>query len=182
MSDKTLVYVGGAVALGGAVVLISSYLGMPDTGVAQMERPGIKIPVFVLSKFNSIDARLVLALMHNESLGDPRNFVGDVALGGGPSIGPMQVYRSTAKAFKLWTPSGGDLDERAEYASMKDDVWQGIGWGIAVLKDALRQSGGDVAKAFAIYNGGPRPGAAAQAYSAKAMAFLTDQLDWSNDA
>jgi hypothetical protein len=177
MSDKTLVYVGGAVALGGAAVIVASYLAMPDTGVPMMERPGIKVPVFVLSKLNGLDPRLVLALMHNESGGDPKNFVGDATLGGGPSIGPMQVYRTTAKAFKLWTPSGGDLDERTEYASMKDDVWQGIRWGIAVLQAALKSTGGDVAKAFAVYNGGPNPGAAAQAYSARAMDFLYD-LGW----
>lgn len=93
--------------------------------------------------------------------------VGDRGFAGGPSIGPGQVYRETAKDLGLWTPTEGE-DERSAYEALASDEDRMLSWAVSVFKDKLRQAGGDVADAIRRYNGsGPR----AEAYRAKALAF-----------
>jgi hypothetical protein len=87
-------------------------------------------------------AFLAAELVDRESKGRPRNFLGDVALGAGPSVGPMQVYRATAKDLGLWTPSpeaaGDEQAEKAEYAKLAEDTAWGIRAGVAVMRDKQR--------------------------------------------
>jgi hypothetical protein len=100
--------------------------------------------------------------------------VGDVELGGGPSIGPGQVYRATAKALGLWTPPAGltEDEERAEYRALSSDEDRMVAWSVAVFRSKLDAAGGDVAEAVRRYNGsGPR----AEAYREKALAFASKE-------
>jgi len=68
-----------------------------------------------------VSRRILLTIWTIEcgELSGPREgLLGDTSLGGGPSIGPGQVYRSTAKAMGLWKPTRAD--EAAEYAELAD--------------------------------------------------------------
>lgn len=122
--------------------------------------------------------RALIAIVHNESAGDPSNYLGDATLGGGPSIGPMQVYRSTAKDLGLWTaPAGVSIEEeRATYAQLSTDESLGIHWGVLVFKDKLGQAQGDIREAIRRYNGS---GPAAEKYADKAVAWAaTAPRNW----
>lgn len=126
--------------------------------------------------------RALVGIVWKESKGVP-GLVGDkdpVKFKGGPSVGLMQVYRSTAKALGLWSPSRvislqtktakQEHDERAEYAEMaKDDEW-GIRAGVHVFCiEKMRMAKGDVARAVRMYNGS---GDAAHAYQGEVLAWL----------
>ena len=92
--------------------------------------------------------------------------VGDKKLSGGPSVGPMQVYRSTAIAMGF-VPKTITADQYAAYASDLDTVLE---WGVRVFKQKLAAAKGNVSLAIKYYNGsGPQ----ADAYRDKALAFVT---------
>jgi hypothetical protein len=122
-------------------------------------------------------ARALVAIMANET---PANWdgitplVGDATLGGGPSIGPGQVYRSTAKDLGLWTPPPGadDATERAAYQALASDLATCLDWMVAVFQTKLHIAGGDVSDAIRRYNGG---GVAALAYQARASVFVLSE-------
>lgn len=118
--------------------------------------------------------RALMAITNNEiDRTSPPTYLGDVTAPGGPSVGPMQVYRSTAKELGLWTPPAGasDADERDAYAALAGDFGWGIRAGVKVFKAKLEAAGGDVADAVRRYNGS---GAKAQGYEAKALAFASE--------
>lgn len=148
------------------------------TGVDSMDRFPIRGRVLLYSTLKGVEPRIIMSLINNESKGDPNNYLGDVAASGGPSIGPMQIYRKTAKDLGLWVPPSGvdATTERALYAAMSDDEDQGIRWGIDVFKSKLSAAGGDVTRAIAMYNGS---GPAAQTYQQNALAFLGATYQWS---
>lgn len=116
--------------------------------------------------------RAAVAILQNESRGLSKYYLGDISAPGGPSIGPMQVYRATAIDLKLWNPpagivKGSDAD-KAAYAALATDEELGVDWAMAVLADKFRIAGGDLKLAVRLYNGsGPK----AEAYLQKAIAY-----------
>lgn len=91
-------------------------------------------------------ARAYMAILANEL---PRDYApGDVVVGdqgasfgGGPSIGPGQVYRATAKELGLWAPAEGmtDAEERDAYAQLAATMSTGelVEWGVRVFRAKL---------------------------------------------
>ena len=117
-----------------------------------------------------------MAIVNNESGGvaDIKHYLGDKTAKGGPSIGPMQVYRQTAKDLGLWSPPPGATaaEERAAYEALALDEALGIEWGTAVFADKLRIAKGDISEAVRRYNGA---GERAELYRDKALAFFSDK-------
>jgi hypothetical protein len=171
-------YVGSLLILAaGAVVAALAYVAESiRTGNAALDRHRIRIAANALLVFGPravTDLRIpraLMAILRNESAGKPAPVVGDASLSGGPSIGPMQVYRSTAIDLKLWTPPAGmtAAQQRAAYAALAMDEGLGIRWGVQVFAEKLRLSGGDIAGAVRRYNGS---GSSAEAYRDRALAF-----------
>lgn len=126
------------------------------------------------SAANVDTVRACMAIIRNESGGRSPPVIGDATLGGGPSVGPMQIYRSTAKDLGLWTPPPeveGDIDaERASYAELANDETWCVRAGCKVFVTKLQIAGGNVPDAIRRYNGG---GPAAAAYRDRAVAFMT---------
>lgn len=168
--------------LGGTVTLAmkaAQLYAATATGTPNLDRFRLSVAWAVARQFGADAspelARAVMAIIRNESQGRPAPVIGDAALGGGPSVGPMQVYRSTAKDLGLWAPppdAQDDASERDAYASVANDEATGIRWGVAVFAAKLEAAGGDVADALRRYNGG---GAAAAAYRDRAISWLDAQ-------
>lgn len=123
-------------------------------------------------------ARACMAIMNNEA---PARWdgealiVGDATLGGGPSVGPMQVYRATAKELGLWAPPPDVTtieEEREAYALVSTDTARCIVMGVTVLKKKLEIANGDLEDAIRRYNGG---GTKAAAYRDRALAFASEK-------
>jgi hypothetical protein len=119
--------------------------------------------------------RALVAILNNE-LPPSRpvlgaRILGDQAFAGGPSVGPMQVYRATAIDLGLWAPPEDATDDevRAAYADNADEPVQCIGWGVAVFKTKLKLAGDSLVDAVRRYNGG---GPKAAAYRDRAVAFI----------
>lgn len=124
--------------------------------------------------------RAFMSCLNNESKGNPRFYLGDQSASGGPSIGPGQIYRRTAKdlgLFKDPTPEvDGDPEERSAYAALAEREGFGINACLIAFADKLDQvkragndaGYGDIWSAVRRYNGsGPH----AEEYRAKAAAF-----------
>jgi hypothetical protein len=95
--------------------------------------------------------------------------VGDIALSGGPSVGPLQVYRSTAKSLHLWSAPTDGTDEASAYALEASDVGTCLTWGCIVFESKLDAAAGNIPEAIRRYNGsGPK----AVAYQQHALAFI----------
>jgi hypothetical protein len=90
--------------------------------------------------------RACLSIISNETGGRAAPQIGDATLSGGPSVGPMQVYRSTAKSLGLWTPPPGadEPTERELYSELATDEAGCVDMGVAVFLDKLRAAGGDI--------------------------------------
>jgi hypothetical protein len=170
--------VAGSALAAGAVYLLES----ARTGVPELDRLEVRgrLVLEVLKRFGLravADVRIVRALMaivHNESGGKPSNTLGDTSASGGPSIGFMQVYRSTAEDLGLWTPPAGATVSQAKqaYTELAGNHARGIAWGVAVFKDKLERAKGDIVEAVRRYNGS---GPMAEAYRDKALAFATSK-------
>jgi hypothetical protein len=108
----------------------------------------------------------MMAIINNESGGDPKNYIGDDGLpaAGGASIGPGNVSFATAKDLAI-VPSSETLEQ---YKARAPDEHFGIKAAVTVFRDKLRTHGNDIAKAIRAYNGG---GDAATKYASKALAF-----------
>lgn len=116
-------------------------------------------------------ARACMTIIRNESAGRPPPVIGDASLPGGPSVGPMQVYRRTALELGLWSPppdATSDDEQRDAYSTFANDEDACVDWGVAVLLAKLDAADGDLADAIRRYNGG---GPAARAYRDRAVAF-----------
>jgi hypothetical protein len=125
-------------------------------------------------------ARALLSILRNETGGRAGPWIGDETLPGGPSIGPGQVYRATAKDLGLWSaPTTGD--ERTAYRALGEDLaWsqsEGLRWAAVVYRAKLAAAGGDVVDAVRRYNGG---GDRAQAYRDRALTWA--RATWGEDA
>lgn len=118
----------------------------------------------------------MMAIINNESRGDPRNYIGDDGLpaAGGASVGPGQVSFKTAQALGL-VPDSETLDD---YKLRAPDEGWGIKASVAVFKDKLTRYK-DVPTAIERYNGS---GEAAENYEAKALAFARDVLGVDEEA
>lgn len=114
--------------------------------------------------------RAMIGIFDQENKGRaPSPLVGDQSLAGGPSIGPGQVYRSTAIALGL-VPTGTTPEDYAVLAGDEDKM---VGWAVRVFRTKVRAAGGDVAKAIELYNGS---GPGAQRYQSDVLAFLAGQF------
>jgi hypothetical protein len=160
---------GVIVIFGVEVVRASCRTGVPD-----IDRLGLQFAeqgwrVYPLSPRSAVRfAQALAALCNNESGGAPAPVVGDTTAAGGPSVGPLQVYRQTAKDLGLWSPPDDGSDERDAYAALALDESWCIWAGAEVLRDKLRQAAGAYPDAIRRYNGS---NADAYRYSDKALAF-----------
>jgi len=121
-------------------------------------------------------ARAMVAIAHNECGGNSSPpVIGDTNSSGGPSIGPLQVWRQTAIDLGL-VPSGESQDTYRQRAY--DEMWC-LRAGVKVFKDKLHSAGGDIALAIRKYNGS---GSAAEAYRDRALSFLASTFgyNWEN--
>lgn len=152
------------------------------TGVPDLDRPAIRFRVaFQAFRHFGMTAvwdlsipRALMAIVNNESRGNAKFYLGDVGSSGGPSIGPMQVYRRTAKDLKLWTPPEGATveEEREAYKALSQNEALGIKWGVAVFADKYRIAKGDLTEAVRRYNGS---GPSAEDYRDRAVAFFAQK-------
>lgn len=177
----------GLVLAGGAFVAGVGFIAQSiATGNPRIDRWGIRgrVAIECLKTFGprvlrdlSIPRAMLLIIDH-ETRGNPREavYLGDQTASGGPSIGPGQVYRRTAKDLRLWTPPAGATDdqERAAYAALATDEALTIRWAVKVFASKLRAANGDVAEAIRRYNGS---GPAAESYRA-AVLDRADGLGW----
>jgi hypothetical protein len=131
-------------------------------------------------------ARALMAIANNEydRRRDLDDQVGDAGFGGGPSIGPMQVYRRTALELGLYeSPTAiveGSPADREAYAALAADVAFCIRAGVRVYLAKLEgPAHGDAAEAIRRYNGG---GDASRAYQSRALAFLSSSYGTGGDA
>lgn len=154
-----------------------------QTGIPALDRWRSTVLRAVAATFNVRSspalARACMTIMHNEA---PARWdgeaiiIGDATLGGGPSVGPMQVYRSTAKELGLWAPPpdvAGDIAaEREAYELVATDTARCIAMGVEVLASKLEAADGDLADAIRRYNGG---GQKARDYQTHALAFAVER-------
>jgi len=162
------------------VVTVAYIWSQLETGNPDLDRFGIRGRV-ALQSFLAFgpdclrQARAMMTIIHNESSGNPDNYLGDLNATGGPSIGPGQVYRATAIDLGLYPDAGQDPNDRDAYADLSGDEGLGISWAVAVFKDKLRIAKGDIPTAIRLYNGS---GASANQYQAKALGFASSK-GWS---
>lgn len=173
MKAGTAILVGGGVAVVALGAYVAKSIDDLETGDPNLDRLIIRGAAFFYSKLYRVDPRVVMAIIHQESGGNPKHYLGDTASSKGPSVGPMQVLRATAQELGLWTPPPG-LDPRAAYAELASNERQGIAWGCAVLAQKLKEAGGDYEEAMRRYNGS---GPAADAYRDSVDAWLADNFD-----
>jgi len=176
------VLLAGGVAMAGAELVVMAACA---TGKAQLDRWAIRgrVALECLRTFgpkvlaDPTYPRAMMLIIERESGGNPSHYLGDATLGGGPSIGAGNVYRTTAKDLGLWTPpEGATIDqERAAYAALASDEALGIRWAVKVFASKLKASGGDVPLAIRLYNGS---GTAAESYRAAVLSRASD-LGWS---
>lgn len=110
-------------------------------------------------------ARALIGIVNRETEGKPAPQIGDVDLPGGPSVGPGQVYRSTAIDLGLVPP---DITTE-DYANKANDENWGIDAMITVFKSKLETVNYDIAKAIRLYNGS---GERAIKYQGDVLAWL----------
>jgi len=120
--------------------------------------------------------RCCMAIIWKENAGvdHPAPYVGDMdstRFPGGPSIGPMQVYRKSAIDYGVWRPNlsiGSHEDERTAYLKLANDEHLCLSFGVNIFLHKWREARGDFVDAIRRYNGG---GVAAKAYAESAVAF-----------
>jgi hypothetical protein len=112
-----------------------------DTGNPQLDRfiPRVKelATRYLGDRANAGSIRAIIGIIRKESSGRGPPVVGDKTLSGGPSIGPMQVYRTTAKLFNF-VPGGISAEDYAALASHEDEC---LNWGVQVFAASLRTDG-----------------------------------------
>jgi len=160
--------------LGGSLVVTQIALSdITPCGVDDIDRLPIAdyvTTVFGLAATPAI-ARCCVAIVYQESKGDPTQYLGDTGIASGPSVGPMQVLRTTAIDLGL-VPKG---ETSAEYMARKSDEDWGLRAGCFVFRNKLDMAGGDLALALQYYNG-------SAAYRARALSWLRSTYgdDWEN--
>lgn len=178
---------GGLVALGGLGAAFGGLYRHAATGIPSIDRfpiRGLYVLAFMrefgLTEWAPMLPRLVRlagATTANESRGLARNFLGDTQYPAGPSIGPYQVYRRTAKELGLYKPPAGlsEEAEKAHYATLRGDLWRMATWKAAVFRSKLEaaaarpDAGFDVLwSAVRRYNGS---GPMAEGYRERAREF-----------
>lgn len=109
--------------------------------------------IYKVAYVYGLDPDLVAAVVKAESRGqsDVESYVGAVGLMGVMPYGPGLEWRPTTEQLK--------------------DPETNLRWGVSILADILRQSGGDVFSALAAYNGGWQQASRAytQAYAAEVL-------------
>lgn len=167
----------GPPAGGGDAVTLDALIAGTAQSRAGIERVRPLLMQAFIARFGddaTLDkARALVSILGNETLPDWNGItpvVGDKTSSGGPSVGPGQVWRSTAKDLGLWTPpAGASADaERAAYQQLASNLGWCLDATCAVFQAKLRAAGGDVSDAVRRYNGS---GAAALLYQGKAAIF-----------
>lgn len=168
MSLPRAVFWAGVAVLGGVAVMGAVEFVRMSTGNANMD--ALRPLVLWWSLVRGVDPLVMMGILHEESKGDPANFLGDIgnALAGGLSIGPFQVSRASAIAYGLYDP-----DTDGDYATLSGDTSRMVDWGCQVMRHKLDEQGGDVAAAIKAYNGS---GPAADAYQARVTSYLQTQF------
>ena len=115
---------------------------------AQQEQPTVLSPIWpstisqwssyiiTLAEVNGLDPDFVAAIVNEESNGDPR------AVSRVGAVGLMGVM-----------PTGPGLEWRPESQELADPLTN-LRWGVAIIAEIIRQSGGDIYAALAAYAGG----------------------------
>lgn len=137
-----LVVVPGGFVLGLGARVAYLWTAM-RTGDARLDRAGIRgrLLVWLLSHWPTVtarDARALVAMVHEESRGDPVNYRHDLAATGGPGVGPLAANRRTVTKLGLWfPPAGAEPDSevaRDAFLSLASDEGRGLAWGAAIFK------------------------------------------------
>lgn len=166
----------GALILGGLAVttgfVAEQYVKLA-TGTETMDRFGIRARALIYGSMNLVDPKVVMAVVWNETKGDPSNYQGDIDSPLGPSIGPMQVSRALAVELGFWPGNpADDVQDRADYLAQSSDEGQGMRWGCKALAHKISEASGSVLNGIGLYNGSlanPK----VQGYQADAQSFLT---------
>ncbi len=128
--------------------LRSAVASAPMRGEAEDNQQAVLSPVWpptigqwatdieTLAAINGIDPDLIAAIVHEESNGDPR------AVSRVGAVGLMGVM-----------PKGPGLEWRPEPSDLTDPMTN-LRWGVAIIAEIIRQSGGDIHAALAAYAGG----------------------------
>ena len=146
-----------ASALVGFVVYVE--LDKLKSGIATLDRFAIRGVAAFWSWVEGVDPRYILAIIHNESDGDPNSYAGDA----GMSLGPGNIQ------FQTWKDAGIGTDESVWRTRMEPGhEYQGIHDVVRVYKYKLARVG-DPVEAIRAYNGS---GPLADAYLAKAQQFI----------
>jgi hypothetical protein len=167
-----------AAGAAGSAAALWRLLAAMETGSASLDRLGMRgcLALYSLLRFgpqlllNPAIPRALMCIANNESGGRPSMNLGDKEASGGPSIGLMQVYRTTAVDLGLWTPPPGASVDAAKkaYAALATDEALGIRWGVAVFANKLKIAQGNIPEAIRRYNGS---GPSAEAYKQRALDF-----------
>jgi hypothetical protein len=120
----------------------------PASEKAQQEQPNALSPIWpstisqwssyisTLAEMNGLDPDFVAAIVHEESNGNPQ------AISRVGAVGLMGVM-----------PAGPGLEWRPEAQELSDPLIN-LRWGVAIIAEIIRQSGGDIFAALAAYAGG----------------------------
>ena len=159
------------VAIVAPSIIIGDTVRRLATGNENMDALAIRARVAVYSLVYGVSPYVVMAIIHNESAGNASNFLGDLNLGNGPSIGPMQVSRATAVDLGLWTPPDDTSaqDDADAFTALSSDIGLGVRWGCRILRQKLDDNGGDYPSAIRAYNGS---NVASLTYQQNALSFL----------
>lgn len=140
-------------ALVGFVVYVE--LEKLKSGIASLDRFAIRGTAAFWSWVEGVDPRYILAIIHNESDGDPANYSGD----NGRSIGPGNIQ------FGTWTAAGCGTDRQVYQARQAPGhEFQGIHDVVRVYKWRFD---GDPLSSAVKYNGGGDPN-----YGSKIQTFV----------
>lgn len=140
-------------------------------GIDRLNLADIVVEVFGLDASVGI-CRAMVGICNNECGGNSAApVVGDKTSSGGPSIGPLQVWRTTAIDLKL-VPRGTTQSEYLELAY--DEMWC-LRAGVKVFANKYRAAGGDLYSAIRRYNGS---GSAAEAYRDKCVSYLASTFGY----
>lgn len=178
---RDVLYAG--VSIGGVSILAWAYVYFRiATGDPDLDRFGIRgnVAYAALRTWGPravADLRLpraCMAIVWKETGGRPAEYVGDTGAKGGPSIGPMQLYRATAQDFGIWTPPPGasDAEIRSAYETLAQDEHWGIMGGARELAEHLVDHQGDLPSAIKAYNGS---GPDADKYRDRVLTWASDE-------
>jgi len=161
----------GAAAL--AAVALSRYVALAS-GDGRLDRWGIRGRALYWGERLGVPPSLLMGIAHQEAAAWLNPQLGDQGDDRGPSVGPLQVLRTTAIADGF-VPAGTDSDT---YAQWGDPAHEGetFEWGARHFASLYASHSGDAHAALASYNG-------ASSYADAAMQWLakTYPAQWATE-